>query len=141
MVTDWLSFLTRWVIWQVSILSLVLCWLDNRKSILLFFFYTFIQIIVLVCIISTTGPANVGESCDQTRSCVPDKETCIGGICNCSTGYINVGGKCETSKYVKNKLLDINSQLLLRITAFSIYIYLYIYYYNYLIQYRLFYCN
>lgn len=54
------------------------------------------KIIVLVCIISTTAPANVGESCDQTRSCVPDKETCIGGICNCSTGYINVGGKCET---------------------------------------------
>uniref|UniRef100_K1PRP2 Uncharacterized protein n=1 Tax=Magallana gigas TaxID=29159 RepID=K1PRP2_MAGGI len=54
------------------------------------------KIIVLVCIISTTGPANVGESCDRTRSCAPDKETCNGGICNCSTGYINVGGKCET---------------------------------------------
>lgn len=62
-----------------------------------------------MCIIFIIGLVNVGESCDWIRSCVFDKEICNGGICNCFMGYINVGGKCEISMYLKNKLLDINS--------------------------------
>lgn len=58
----------------------------------------------MVCVISTIDTANVGESCDQTKSCAPAIETCSGGICNCSAGYIDVGGKCETSKY-ENKII------------------------------------